>query len=230
MSPANVDYLLKHNTFLNKEKIETCPNSIELSTMAPVIEKYNIIEKYSIPKNSTLFIYGGSLGKPQGLDFLLKVLDANKEKKDRYFLIIGSGTEYKKILNWFEMNKPLNSKLIAALPKHEYDELIQACDVGLIFLDPRFTIPNYPSRLLSYLENRMPVLMATDVHTDIGTIAEENGYGLWCQNGDLDKFNSLLDILCLNQELRKEMGEKGFQFLMENYQVSQSAKKILSHL
>jgi len=76
----------------------------------------------------------------------------------------------------------------------------------------------------------MPVVMATDVHTDIGKIAEENGYGFWCENGDLDKFNRLLDKLCTNPELREKMGEKGFQFLMENYQVSQSAKKILSHL
>lgn len=30
MSPANVDYVLKHNPSVNADKVEICPNSIEL--------------------------------------------------------------------------------------------------------------------------------------------------------------------------------------------------------
>lgn len=100
----------------------------------------------------------------------------------------------------------------------------------MIFLDPRFTIPNYPSRLLTYLENRLPVVMATDVNTDIGKIAEENGYGLWCENGDLDKFNRLLEKLCTNPELREEMGEKGYNYMMQHYTVEQSYRLIVEKL
>ena len=111
----------------------------------------------------------------------------------------------------------------------EYDELVESCDVGLIFLDPRFTIPNYPSRLLSYLEYKMPVLMATDVNTDIGSIAEENGYGFWCENGDLEKFNLLLDKLASDPSLRNQMGENGYIFLEENYTVEKSYEIIMKH-
>ena len=98
----------------------------------------------------------------QGLIFLLDVIAANEERNESYFIIVGSGTEYGKIKSWFEANHPDNSMLLSSLPKKEFDDLVKACDVGLIFLDKRFTIPNYPSRLLSYLENRMPVLLATD--------------------------------------------------------------------
>ena len=186
--------------------------------------------KYDIPQESTVFIYGGNLGKPQGLDFLLDILDINRNKKDRYFLIVGSGTEYGKIAEWFDVNKPDNAKLISALPKLEYDELVRSCDVGLIFLDPRFTIPNYPSRLLSYLEYKMPVLLATDLNTDIGSIAEENGYGLWCENGNIVQFNSLLDTLTSKSDLRTKMGERGYKFLKENYTVDKTYDIIMRHL
>ncbi|MCZ2553024.1 glycosyltransferase WbuB, partial [Bacteroides fragilis] len=94
--------------------------------------------------------------------------------------------------SWFEANHPDNSMLLSSLPKKEYDDLVKACDIGLIFLDRRFTIPNYPSRLLSYLENRMPVLLATDMNTDIGRIAERNGYGFWTENGNLDTFMEMV--------------------------------------
>ena len=105
MSPANVEFVLKHNTDINAETVEVCPNSVELEKELPVIDKSVQKDKYGIPQESTVFIYGGNLGKPQGLNFLLNVLDSNRNKKDRYFLIVGSGTEYTKIANWFEENK-----------------------------------------------------------------------------------------------------------------------------
>ncbi len=227
MSPANVEFVLKHNPEIAADTVEVCPNSVELEKELPVIDKSFLKAKYSIPSDATLFIYGGNLGKPQGLDFLLNVLDSNRNKIDRYFLVVGSGTEYSNISKWFEENKPNNAQLISALAKQEYDELVRSSDVGLIFLDPRFTIPNYPSRLLSYLEYKMPVLMATDINTDIGCIAQENGYGLWCENGDLEKFNSLLDTLTNNSDLRSLMGENGYKFLKENYTVDKSYEIIM---
>ncbi len=229
MSPANVNFVLNHNPEIEKSKVEICPNSIELTIKKDIPDKAKIKEKFNIPNDSVIFIYGGNLGKPQGIDFLLQVLDSNRDRKDCYFLIVGSGIEYGKIANWFTKNQPSNAQIILTLPKQEYDELVQSCDVGLIFLDPRFTIPNYPSRLLSYLEYKMPTLMAVDMNTDIGTIAEENGYGLWCKNGDLHKFNVLVNELIRSPQMRVQMGMKGYKFLTENYTVKHSYEIIMNH-
>ena len=126
---------------------------------------------------------------------------------------------------WFDTNRPKNATLIARLPKDDYDSLIRACHVGLIFLDPRFTIPNYPSRLLSYLENSMPVLLATDPNTDMGRIAEDAGFGFWALSGDLPVFMANMDKLA--PELIRSMGEKGHQFMLDNYTVSKVANTLL---
>ena len=68
--------------------------------------------------------------------------------------------------------------MFESLPKNEYDRLVAACDIGLIFLDHRFTIPNFPSRLLSYLNASIPVFACTDTVSDIGKIiVEERGSG-----------------------------------------------------
>ena len=114
------------------------------------------------------------------------------------------------------------------LPKNEYDEFVRTCDAGLIFLDYRFTIPNYPSRLLSYLENKMPVLCATDPNTDMGRIAVANGYGFWCESNSVEAFTSILDKMI--QSDRKAMGLKGFEFLKENYTVEHTYNAIMAHL
>lgn len=231
MSPANVDYVLTHNPEIKADRVEICPNSIKLlekPLMASTARK-NILQKLHIPINKTLFIYGGNLGRPQGLIFLLDVIAANEERNDSYFIIVGSGTEYGKIKSWFEANHPDNSMLLSSLPKKEYDDLVKACDIGLIFLDRRFTIPNYPSRLLSYLENRMPVLLATDMNTDIGRIAERNGYGFWTENGNLDIFMEMVDSLSADREKIKVMGEKGYEYLKSNYTVERGYRIIMKH-
>lgn len=219
MSPANIEYVLKHNPDIDKSKVELCPNAIEPVEIPKLSEtqRKELLDKLEVPNNKTIFIYGGNLGKPQGIDFLLKVLEANEQKADGYIVIVGGGTEYAKIEEWFTAHKPKNAKLMSALPKNDYDKLIRAAHVGLIFLDSRFTIPNFPSRLLSYLENTMPVLLSTDPHTDMGRIAEENGFGFWSPSGDIGTF--LINMDKFTPNLIKEMGEKGSKFLLANYTV-----------
>ena len=160
---------------------------------------------------------------------MLEVLNSNQEKKDIFFVIIGSGTEFSKVQSWFTSNNSVNAILLQGLPKNEYDQLIQSCDVGLIFLDHRFTIPNFPSRLLSYIEYKMPVIADTDPNTDLGKIMEENGFGLWAKSGDLNVFNQHIKELQKDKMTRINMGLKGYNFLTDNYSVSNSYSIIATH-
>ena len=232
MSPANVEYLLKHNSFIDKNRVEVAPNAHELIERKmedgqESVERYYIRKKYDLPTDKPIFIYGGNLGKPQGISYLIKCLDANKKRQDCFFVVVGNGTEYGKLQAWCNANLNLNVKLMQRLPEEDYDMLVRSCDVGLIFLDHRFTIPNYPSRLLGYIENKMPVICATDVNTDIGKIAEENGYGYWCESVKPEDFTALVDKMLKSD--RKAMGEKGYQFLKNNYLVEHTYNRIMSH-
>ncbi len=234
MSPANVEFVLKHNPKIESTRVEVAPNSIELKDEDVLNDpgqlkaaRLYIRKKYDLPLDKPVFIYGGNLGIPQGIDYLVKCLDANKNRKDCYFVVVGSGTHYGLIAEWYSKNQSHNVKLMQALPKSEYDTLVRTCDVGMIFLDHRFTIPNYPSRLLSYLEYKMPVLCATDVNTDIGKIAEENGYGYWCESVKPEDFTALVDKMLASD--RKLMGEKGYEFLKNNYLVEHTYNAIIAH-
>ena len=73
----------------------------------------------------------------------------------------------------------------------------------------------------------MPVICATDVNTDIGHIAEDNGYGYWCESVNPNDFTSLVDKM-LNAD-RKQMGERGYQFLCQNYLVEHTYNTIMAH-
>lgn len=255
MSPANVEYVVKHNPEVDPAKVEVAPNSVDLNVNAnfndngkpSTVNRQLIREKYGLPTDKPIFIYGGNLGKPQGIPFLMECLEASAGRTDCHFVVIGTGTELPKLKAWYEnlnvslnlndndrsaegrlQGKNLNVTVMEGLPKAEYDELVRSCDVGLIFLDHRFTIPNFPSRLLSYLENGMPVLCATDPNTDMGRIAEENGFGFWCESNSVEAFTAILDRMIAAD--RKAMGEKGYEFLKANYTVENTYNAIVSHV
>ena len=229
MSKANVDYVLKHNSNIDSETVEVCPNSIEpMNIQVSQNDRVQIREKYDIPTNKTVFVYGGNLGKPQGINFLIDCIRVNEGNKQSYFLIVGSGTEFGKLENFFNKENPKNSKLLSQLPKIDYELLANSCDVGLIFLDKRFTIPNFPSRLLSYMQASMPVLAATDINTDIREVIESGNFGYWCESGNLEGFNQLVNKLC-DRELRVGLGKNARNYLENHYTTKRSYEIIMSH-
>lgn len=230
MSPANVEYVLKHNPEVNPSIVEIAPNSYDLPTEQNEIPsdiRDTIRAKYGLPQDKPIFIYGGNMGKPQGIPFLIECMDAVKDRMDCHFVIVGNGTEYPKLEQWYQANNPKAVSLFKVLPKNDYDMLANSCDVGLIFLDYRFTIPNYPSRLLPYLMGRKPIIAVTDPNCDTGTIAEENGYGCWCPSNSVQAFIDAVDkILSSNIS---EMGERGYKFYLDNYTTTHTYNAIIKH-
>lgn len=228
MSNANKEYILMHNRELNKNKIEICPNSVEVEDKTILNDnRINLRKKYNIPVDRKIFIYGGNLGKPQGIDFLINCLDAQKDNEKIFFLIVGNGTEYYKIDQFIKNKEPKNVRLMSKLEKNDYERIVGVCDIGMIFLDYRFTIPNFPSRLLSYMQARIPVLACTDDNTDIGEIIVSEKFGWWCKSNNIDDFNNTIDkIIDSNVEMMKQ---NEWNYLIDNYTTENSYKIIMKH-
>lgn len=234
MSPANVSYVLEHNPEISPERVEVAPNSIELVEDGQIMKQgmdnikglpSSLVDSFKSGK--PVFIYGGNLGKPQGIPFLIQCLEANADREDCHFVVVGSGTYYQKLADWYQDRQPKAVTVMKGLPKEDYDRLVQACQVGLIFLDYRFTIPNFPSRLLSYLEFKMPVISCTDPNCDTGSIAEENGFGFYAPSNDVAAFTQTMNKMLASDI--PAMGEKGYQFLKDNYLVEHTYNQILKH-
>lgn len=216
MSQANVDYVIKHNPEVDQTKVEICPNCIEVVDKSIDEQtRVNIRNQYGIPLDKKVFVYGGNLGRPQGIPFIIECLKKCRDLEDAFFLIVGDGTEYHVLEEYTNNSHQENLKLMKQLPKEEYDTMVAACDVGMIFLDHRFTIPNFPSRLLSYMQGKLPVLACTDPNTDIGKIIVEGGFGWWCNSGEINEFVNVIDKIVTSDLVA--MGERAWEYLNNNY-------------
>lgn len=194
MSKANMEYVLEHNN-INKEKVKIAVNGFK-----PIInnlnekEKEALRNKYHLPLDKKIFVYGGNLGKPQGIEFMIECLCARKDAEE-FYLIVGSGTEFDHIKNAVHEFEIENVKVLSKLPKADYENLVKSCDVGLVFLDRRFTIPNFPSRLLSYMQAGIPILSCTDRVSDIGDFIETNKIGVACISESVDNYENAVNIM-----------------------------------
>ncbi len=226
MSAANVEYILKHEPQIPAKKIHINPNSFEAKPYRISKEERNCIRKiYGLPINKKIFVYGGNIGRPQGVSFIIECMKMVSHLEDCYFVICGTGTEFDKLATYMLQSKQKNLKLIPGLPREEYEKFVGCCDVGLIFLDHRFTIPNFPSRLLSYMQKSMPVLACTDPISDVGKAIEEGNFGRWCESDDPNKFVEAVHLLC--REDLGALGENAATWLVEHYNVQRGVEIIL---
>ena len=216
MSQANVDYVIKHNPEVDLRKVEICPNSIEvIDKSVDDITRIEIRSQYEIPIDKKVFVYGGNLGKPQGIPFFIECLKSCSEIDEAFFLIVGDGTEFRLLEEYIKMGTQKNVRLMRSLSKDDYDTMIGACDVGIIFLDHRFTIPNFPSRLLSYMQAKLPVLACTDPNTDLGKVIVDGGFGWWCESNSTETFYQMVSSICSTELMvNKEME---FEYLRKYY-------------
>lgn len=226
MSPANCRYVCAENPDISPEKVDLCVNAYALGPVLHV-DQTVVREKYGIPTNRTVFLYGGNLGKPQGLDYFVRVMQENVNKPDRFFLICGGGNDQKTIEDFIDQNKPDNVKFMSSIPADDFDVLSRACDVGLVFLDHRFTIPNFPSRMLSIMLNEKPILAATDKNTDVGEVIADGNMGWWCESADTTPFNDFIDSICADPETAAQKGRNARIYFESHYTTKIACDQIL---
>ena len=222
MSQGNVDYLLRHNPRISKNKVEIFCNAIKIDK--------NSNRENKLYRNETIFMFGGNLGKPQNISGLLNIVDRLKEYDKAKFLIVGKGAFDSLIKEYITANNPTNLIFKTYVPKEEYDQLLKNADVGLISLDPRFTIPNIPSKLPTYMNLHKPVLAITDCNTDLKDIIMSSKCGWWCEATKTEEIVGIIKKICENKDEQIERGLNGFKYLCEYYDVNINVKQLESFL
>jgi L-fucosamine transferase len=218
MSKGNMDYILKNNPEISQEKVYYFPNT----------KKDTGNRSMDFEKENLQFVYGGNIGLPQGVLNIAPAITYFKNDKDIEFIFVGKGTEWNKINEYFKEQK--NVKVLESLPREEYEKLLSSCDAGFIFLDSRFTIPNYPSRTLAYLEKGIPIIAATDKNTDIRNLVQDNNVGLWSCSDDIASLIENIKIMKENKEIRKEFSKNARELFLKEFQVERSVELLHKYI
>ncbi|QNE66149.1 glycosyltransferase family 4 protein [Fusobacterium hwasookii] len=218
MSKGNIEYIIKNNSEIPKEKLCYFPNT----------KKDTGNRNIGFEKEKLQFVYGGNMGLPQGVLNIAPAISYFKNDREIEFIFVGKGTEWNKINEYFKEQK--NVKVLKSLPREEYEKLLSSCDAGFIFLDSRFTIPNYPSRTLAYLEKGIPIIAATDKNTDIKDLIFDNRVGLWSCSDDINSLIENIRIMKENKEKRQEFSKNARELFLKEFQVEKSVELLHKYI
>ena len=219
MSPENINYVKKHNEYIDKSKLHLLPNweqvkSPDVKVLA-VDQERELRKRYGI-LDKVVAVFAGNIGLPQQLENIDELAESVQQLDDLVFLIIGWGTEKEKIKTLAKTKKLENIVFKDGINRNELGKILKISDIGLISLNKNFTIPNYPSKVNSYYRYKLPVLAAVDINTDFGLMQENIGCGFWSVSGDREALKKNLLSLYEDEDLRKNMGLKGYNHMINN--------------
>jgi glycosyltransferase involved in cell wall biosynthesis len=231
MTKGNVKFLLENYRGVDASRVEILPLWAKIKSV-PVIDKSAVRDKYGLPKNNVIAVYGGAMSIVQELGNLLDLARLSlKAGEDTCFLFIGRGSERERLESIVSGEGLTNVKFLDYVPREEYQDVVQACDIGMISLSRRLSVPSFPSKSVDYFKVSLPILASLDAVTDFGSILQDGikaGFSVVAGNSEL--LHEKLVLLASDASLRREMGEAGRRYYEDFLSVESAKEKIISSL
>ncbi|WPN99855.1 glycosyltransferase family 4 protein [Pseudomonas sp. MUP55] len=231
MTKGNIKFLLENYPGVDRSRVEILPLWAKVKIVEPV-DKAAVRAKYNLPMDKVIAVYGGAMSIVQELENILELARLSFEAKDNVcFLFIGKGTERER-LESSALNQGLtNVTFLDYVPRDEYQNVVQASDIGLISLSSKLSVPSFPSKSVDYFKVSLPILASLDAVTDFGSILQNDiKAGFSVLAGKSHELHDKLKKLSSDPLLRKAMGDAGRLYYEECLTVEKAKEKIISIL
>ena len=202
---------------VKEEKIVLIPNWVNIDDVYYVSKKDNpLFDKYHLSKNKFYISYSGNIGFTQNMDLLLNAAKLlNNENPNIAFVIVGEGTEKKRI-----QERIINESIanVFLLPFQDYKDIpyvFSLGDVGLIISKKGVGTNSVPSKTWSYMATARPLLISFDEQSELSNLIKETGSGIVSDADDLDGFIANIIYMFSNKEKLKKMGNSGYEYVLK---------------
>jgi lipopolysaccharide/colanic/teichoic acid biosynthesis glycosyltransferase len=189
---------------LKDKPITVIPNFSETDFYRPEVDGSEVRKKQGW-NNKLVFLHAGTMGRVNGLGF---VVDAAIKLKDHHailFVLVGRGNERPALEKRVRQSGLRNVEILPAMPKRQLASMLAAADIGMVI------VANYPilqdnsaNKFFDALSAGKPVLLNYSGWQR--EILEENKAGLGCKLCNIDEF--VEKILYLNSH-RQELTTMG---------------------
>ncbi len=233
MSKGNVDYVKNNYNFIDKNKLFLLPLWGNIGTKPEKSLKNEIRNKYGFNDNDFVLIFGGNLGKPQKVDNIIELAKSCEDDLEIKFLIIGKGTEANRVKQLIKSQDIKKILFIDYMPREDYESITMSSDLGLVSLDERFTVPNFPSKTIDYLRYGLPILASLDecAASDYGKLIEEElACGLFCKAGNIDEFKEKLYKIKDDEDFKRKLKSNALKAFENNFSVENAYKQIVEKI
>lgn len=209
--------------------IHIIPNGADLNLFTPEIDGQAFRQKNGW-NDKLVFLHAGSMGKINGLEFVLHAAERLRSHPEILFVFVGQGSS-KPALEDYVNDKQLTNVLFhPPVPKHQLPQYFAAADVALTIIGKIPIIEKHASLNKFYdglSSGRCTLLNYSGWQREL---IEKNKAGYGCQLCDLDGFIEKVKHLNTQRELGVEMGKNARRLAIELFDRDVLAKKALDGL
>ena len=226
----DADKHIKERGF-STDKFVYVPNGIIVNDEEknPPMEK--TIERLQELKEQGYFLVGYT-GNHSPANVLDTLIDAGKNTTDEKvkYILIGNGNVKDELIEYAKSNNVTNVEFLDPILKDNMDNALQLLDVCFISLKKQ-NLFNYgvsPNKLFDYMMAARPVIYAVEASNDP---VKDWGCGITVPAEDPKAVaEAVIKIKNLTDEEKREMGQKGKEYVLENHMYHPLAEKFLNAL
>ena len=210
------------------------PNGVDVSYYNPLTVTSNWRIENGFAETDILYLYAGIIGLAQGLEIILKAAEIVKSNPSIKFILLGSGPEKEKLLSIKTEKQLSNVYFFDAVSKLQMPQIVKASDVSIIPLRKlELFLGAIPSKIFENLAMEKSVILAVDGEAR-ELFVNQGKCALYSEPENAEDLTKNVLLLANNEDLRKQLGERGRIYVEESFNRNTIAKnfytKLMSHV
>ncbi len=230
VTPAFKEHLIRY-WHVPAEKIDVVENGVETDLFTPATAEGNQTLRRQLGVDSNfLACYIGTLGNAHGLETLLdSASQLQRQNSSVVFLLVGEGAEKERIKALAQSRALSNVRFLDQQPREQIPAYSSAADACLVLLKKTEVFKTViPTKLLEFMSCARPVILGVDGQAR--QIVEQAGCGVAIEPENATALTAAIQQLAANRSLGDALGQKGREFILQNFSRAQTAEKYLSVL
>jgi glycosyltransferase involved in cell wall biosynthesis len=209
-----------------KSNVEVFPLGVNFQDFKPMEKSSELQKELNIKENDKVIVFVGTMYTFTGIKNIINKFSSLK--KNVKFIIIGEGPNYNRIKSIVKSKKlEKNIILLGFIPQKDIAKFIALADICLNpFEVNSITDRILPTKILEYLACKKPVLSTPLNGTKKILLNGEYGMIYSTERDFVVKLSELLD----NELKLKEIGEKGFEYVVKNHDWQKLSNQLIKKI
>jgi glycosyltransferase involved in cell wall biosynthesis len=210
---------------ISENKVEVIPNWAPLEEL-PVSAKKNSWSREHGLDEGFNFLYTGTLRMKHDPAILIELATSvNHDEQSARVVVTSEGPGAEWLRDQASLLGLKNFKILNFQPMEQYSEVLASSDVLIAILEKEAGAFSVPSKVLSYLCAKRPLLLAIPKENLAAKIIESNKAGIVVEPDDFDAFTQGAQTLISSPDLRDEMGENARKYAEASFDINSIADR-----
>jgi Glycosyltransferase len=193
-------------------RITMIPLGANLSAQCSPAQRKEIRTQYDWPEHLIVAVYLGAHGPANALETLIKAAQTIPRQSNIKIVLFGDGSDKPRLTRLWHELKLTNISFEDPVAPEMAPRILQAADIGIASLKDTDTFKTVrPNKLYEYMAAGLPVVCC--IAGEAGRFIDEAGSGIPVQPEDHSGLAEALCKLAEDPEYRKELGQKGYQYV-----------------